>query len=93
MQNEDILSAAVFEYVIKGKTVPFAVFQVKPGTSVAKVAMLLKASNLKIAPYKWVKYFAITEEELPQTSAKKIKHFAVREMLERGEFVRHSQSE
>ena len=93
LQNEDILSAAVFEYVIKGKTVPFAVFQVKPGTSVAKVAMLLKASNLKIAPYKWVKYFAITEEELPQTSAKKIKHFAVREMLERGEFVRHSQSE
>ena len=93
LQNEDILAAAVFEYVIKGKTVPFAVFQVKPGTTVAKVAMMLKASNLKIAPYKWVKHFAITEEELPQTSAKKIKHFAVREMLDRGEFVQHNQNE
>lgn len=90
LQNEEILSAAVFEYVIKGKTVPFAVFQVKPGTSVARVAMLLKASNLKIAPYKWVKHFAITEEELPQTSAKKIKHFAVRDMLDKGLFTKKS---
>ena len=86
MQNKEILAAAVFEYVIKGKTVPFAVFQVKPGTSIAKVATLLKASNLKIAPYKWVHHFAITEEELPQTSARKIKHFAVREMLDQGAF-------
>ena len=93
LQNEEILSAAVFEYVIKGKTVPFAVFQVKPGTTVTKVAMLLKASNLKIAPYKWVKHFAITEDELPQTSAKKIKHFAVREMLDRGEFTQQSYNE
>lgn len=93
LQNEEILSAAVFEYVIKGKTVPFAVFQVKPGTTVAKIAMLLKASNLKIAPYKWVKHFAITEDELPQTSAKKIKHFAVREMLDRGEFTQQSHGE
>lgn len=88
LQNEEILAAAVFEYVIKDKVVPFAVFQVKPGTSVAKVAMLLKASNLKIAPYKWVKHFAITEDELPQTSAKKIKHFAVKEMLDAGHFTR-----
>ena len=86
MQNKEILAAAVFEYVIKGKTVPFAVFQVEPGTSMAKVATLLKASNLKIAPYKWVRHFAITEEELPQTSARKIKHFAVREMLDLGAF-------
>lgn len=88
LQNEEILAAAVFEYVIKDKVVPFAVFQVKPGTSVTKVAMLLKASNLKIAPYKWVKHFAITEDELPQTSAKKIKHFAVKEMLDAGHFTR-----
>src|SRR5574344_1616336 len=67
LQNDEILGAAVFEYIVAGKTVPFAVFQVRPGVSVQKVAMLLKASNLKIAPYKWVKYFAITEEELPQT--------------------------
>lgn len=88
LQNEDILAAAVFEYVINDKVVPFAVFQVSPGTTTAKVAMLLKASNLKIAPYKWVKHFAITEDELPQTSAKKIKHFAVREMLDAGAFTR-----
>lgn len=90
LQNEEILAAAVFEYVINGKIVPFAVFQVKPGTTLAKVALLVKASNLTIAPYKWVKHFAITEEELPQTSAKKIKHFAVREMLDRGEFQRQA---
>lgn len=88
LQNDEILAAAVFEYVIAGKIVPFAVFQVKPGTTVTRVAMLLKASNLKIAPYKWVKHFAITEEELPQTSAKKIKHFAVKEMLDNGAFQR-----
>ena len=32
LQNDEILAAAVFEYVIAGKVVPFAVFQVKPGT-------------------------------------------------------------
>ncbi|MBD5400191.1 acyl--CoA ligase [bacterium] len=87
-QNDEILSAAVFEYTLRGKIVPYAVFQVKPGTTAARVAMLIKASNLKIAPYKWVKHFAITEEELPQTSAKKIKHFMVKEMLDAGLFNR-----
>lgn len=86
LQNDDILAAAVFEYTIKGKVVPYAVFQVKPGTSLQKVNLLVKASNLTIAPYKWVKNFAITEDELPQTSAKKIKHYEVAAMLERGEF-------
>jgi len=86
MQNDQILSAAVFEYTINGKIVPFAVFQVTPGTTLAQTNLLLKASNLKIAPYKWVNHFAITEKELPQTSAKKIKHFLVKEMLEHGEF-------
>ena len=88
MQNDEILNAAVFEYVIKGKTVPFAVFQVKPGTTVDRVAFLLKKSNMQIAQYKWVKHFAITEEELPSTSAKKVKHFAVRDMLDHGAFTR-----
>lgn len=88
LQNDEILAAAVFEYVIDGKTVPYAVFQVEPGTSISRVAMLVKASNLTIAPYKWVHHFAITTDELPQTSAKKIKHFAVREMLDAGLFQR-----
>ena len=86
LQNEDILAAAVLEYTINGKIVPFAVFQVTPGTNIARVAIILKASNLKIAPYKWVNHFAITEKELPQTSARKIKHYKVREMLDAGEF-------
>ena len=93
MQNSEILAAAVFEYVIRGKTVPFAVFQVAPGTSAARVSALVKSSNLKIAPYKWVRNFAITEQELPQTSARKIKNFAVREMLDNGAFTRVSAAE
>ncbi len=88
LQNDEILAASVFEYTIAGKIVPFAVFQVKPGVTTARVATLVKASNLKIAPYKWVKHFAITEDELPQTSAKKIKDFAVRQMLDDGAFTR-----
>ena len=88
MQNDEILAAAVFEYVIKGKVVPFAVFQVAPGTTMARVVALVKASNLKIAPYKWVRHFAITEDELPQTSAKKVKHFAVKDLLDTGHFTR-----
>jgi len=88
MQNDEILNAAVFEYVIKDKIVPFAVFQVKPGTTIERVALLIKKSNLAIAQYKWVKHFAITEEELPSTSAKKVKHFAVRDMLDGGAFTR-----
>ena len=86
LQNDEILAAAVFEYTVGGKIVPYAVFQVKPGTSMAKISLLVRASNLTIAPYKWVKHFAITEEELPQTSAKKLKHFEIAEMLTRGDF-------
>ena len=89
LQNPDILAAAVFEYTINGKIVPYAVFQVKPGVTAEHVALLIKASNLRIAQYKWVKHFAITEKELPQTSAKKIKHYMVKELLERGEYQRY----
>lgn len=86
LKNEDILAAAVLERKIGDKIVAYGVFQVKPGTSLAKVGMLVKASNLYIAPYKWVRHFAITEEELPQTSAKKIKHFEINKMLDRNHF-------
>ena len=40
------------------------------------------------SPPEWVKHFAITEDELPQTSARKIKLFAVKEMLDAGAFTR-----
>lgn len=86
LQNDDILSCAVVERVLDGKTVAYAVFQVKEGVSISKVNLLIKASNLSIAPYKWVKHFAITEDELPQTSAKKVKHHEIKAMLDRGEF-------
>lgn len=89
LQNADILAAAVFEYTINGKIVPYAVFQVKPGTKPEYIALLVKASNLKIAQYKWVKHFAITDKGLPQTSAKKIKHYMVKELLEQGEYQRY----
>jgi len=91
LMNAEILAAAVVERQIRGKTVPYAVFQVEPGTTVARVAQLLKLSNLKIAPYKWVHHFAITEAELPQTSAKKIKHFEIKNMLDAGEFPDRSE--
>ena len=89
LQNPDILAAAVFEYKINDKVVPYAVFQVKPGTKPEYIALLVKASNLKIAQYKWVKHFAITDKELPQTSAKKIKHYMVKELLDKGEYQRY----
>lgn len=90
LQNDEILAAAILERVINGKIVAYGVFQVKSGTSVSKVSLLLKASNLMIAPYKWVTHFAITEEELPMTSAKKIKHHEISAMLDRGEFKKLS---
>jgi long-chain acyl-CoA synthetase len=91
LTNDDILAAAVVEREINGKVVPYGVFQVKPGTSVQKVSLLLKASNLTIAPYKWVSHFAITEEELPMTSAKKIKHHEIAAMLDKGDFPNRSE--
>jgi long-chain acyl-CoA synthetase len=86
LQNDDILAAAVLEREIDGKMVAYGVFQVKPGTNLEMFKLMLKASNLKIAPYKWVTHYAITEDELPQTSAKKIQHHKIAEMLDRGEF-------
>jgi long-chain acyl-CoA synthetase len=91
LMNDEILSAAVLERTINGKVVAYGVFQVKPGTLISKIKLLIKASNLKIAPYKWVNHFAITEEELPQTSAKKIKHHEIAAMLDRGEFKEKSE--
>jgi long-chain acyl-CoA synthetase len=91
LMNDDIIAAAVLERTVKGKVVAYGVFQVKPGTTMTKMKLLLKTSNLMIAPYKWVRCFAMTEEELPQTSAKKIKHFEIKEMLDRGEFPNRSE--
>ena len=91
LANDEILTAAVLERVINDKVVAYGVFQVKEGTSLERVRMLLQTSNLLIAPYKWVKHFAITEDELPQTSARKVKHFEIKAMLDRGEFPKRNE--
>jgi long-chain acyl-CoA synthetase len=77
LQNENILMAAVFERVIHGKTVAYGVFQVKPEVTLTQLQILIAASNLMIAPYKWVTHFAMTTEPLPTNSAQKTKHHEV----------------
>jgi long-chain acyl-CoA synthetase len=84
LTNDEILAAAVLERQVRGKAVAYGVFQVKPGTTLERVKFLVRTSNLSIAPYKWVSHFAITEDELPQTSAKKIKHYEIAAILDRG---------
>ncbi|MCL2331861.1 MAG: AMP-binding protein [Proteobacteria bacterium] len=91
LANDEILAAAVLERKINDKVVAYGVFQVKPGTTLERVRMLIKTSNLTIAPYKWVTHFAITENELPRTSAQKIKHYEIAAMLDRGEFPNRSE--
>ncbi len=86
LQNPDILSAAVLERVIRGKMVAYGVFQVKPEVTMQKLAIDIASSNVKIAPYKWVTHYAMTTDELPQTSTKKVKHHEIREKLDRGEY-------
>lgn len=84
LQNDEILMAAVFERQIAGKMTAYGVFQVKPGISLEKLSQIIHASNQKVASYKWVTHFALTEDELPQTSTKKIKHFLVKKNLDDG---------
>jgi len=67
------------------------VFQVTEGTTIAQVKNMVRLSNIKVAPYKWVNQFAITEEELPQTSAKKIRHHLIAKMIEDGEYPNRSE--
>ena len=91
LMNPEILAAAVFERKVRGKTIPYAVFQVTEGTTIAQVKNMVRLSNIKVAPYKWVNQFAITEEELPQTSAKKIRHHLIAKMIEDGEYPNRSE--
>ncbi|GHT27408.1 AMP-binding protein [Bacteroidia bacterium] len=86
LQNDSILMAAVFEREINGKTVAYGVFQVKPEVTLNQLQILLTASNLMIAPYKWVTHFAMTTDTLPMTSAQKIKHHEVIANLDAGKY-------
>ncbi|MCL2757761.1 MAG: AMP-binding protein [Alphaproteobacteria bacterium] len=81
-----VKNVAVFEHGVKGKTVAYGVFQVEDGMTMKELAAGVAAANKKVASYKWVTHFAITTDELPLTSTKKVKHHIVREKLMAGEY-------
>ncbi|MCL1785812.1 MAG: AMP-binding protein [Alphaproteobacteria bacterium] len=81
-----VKNVAVFEHGVKGKTVAYGVFQVEEGMTMKELAAAVAAMNKKVASYKWVTHFAITTDELPQTSTKKVKHHVVRENLMAGDY-------
>lgn len=79
-------NVAVFEHKVRGKTVSYGVFQVKPEMTLEVLGAEIAERNKKIASYKWVLHFAMTTDELPLTSTKKIKHHLVRENLVAGKY-------
>ena len=81
-----VKNVAVFEHIIRGKTVSYGVFQVEPGVTLESVAAGIASQNKKVASYKWVSHFAITTDDLPLTSTQKIKHHVVRQNLIDGKY-------
>jgi len=81
-----VKNVAVFEHTIRNKTVAYAVFSVEEGTDLKMLGAHMAEVNKKIASYKWVTHFAITTDELPLTSTKKVKHPIVRENLIAGKY-------
>jgi long-chain acyl-CoA synthetase len=86
-QNPEILSAAVVEHNVKGRDVAYAVFQVIKGATIEEIDALVRKSNTQIASYKRIRHFAITEEELPMTPTRKIKHHEVKKLLGDGYYT------
>lgn len=76
-----VKNVAVFEHVVKGKTVAYAVFSVSHDMTLDKLADAVIMQNKKIASYKWVTHFAMTTDDLPTTSTQKIKHHLVKQNL------------
>ncbi len=81
IQIPKVKNVAVFEHRLKDKAVAYAVFSVEDGTSLDYIFDQISLSNKKIASYKWVTHFAITNEDLPLTSTQKIKHHVVKKNL------------
>ena len=81
-----VKNVAVFEHICRNKTVAYAVFSVEPGVTIEQIDAGIKDKNKKIASYKWVQHFAITQDDLPETSTKKIKHHIVRENVIAGTY-------
>lgn len=81
-----VKNVAVFEHMVKGKTVTYAVFSVEPDMTIEKLGAEIAAANKKVASYKWVTHFAMTTEDLPLTSTQKVKHHVVRKNLVEGKY-------
>ncbi|MCQ2598799.1 MAG: acyl--CoA ligase [Alphaproteobacteria bacterium] len=81
-----VKNVAVFEHVVKDKTVTYGVFSVDEDMTIEKLSAAVAAANKRVASYKWVTHFAMTTEELPMTSTQKIKHHVVRQNLIDGKY-------
>ena len=81
IQIPNVKNVAVFEHRLKDKAVAYAVFSVEDGVTLDYIFNQISLCNKKIASYKWVTHFAITNEDLPLTSTQKIKHHVVRKNL------------
>ena len=81
-----VKNVAVFEHVVKDKTVTYGVFSVDADMTMEKLSAAIAAANKKVASYKWVTHFAMTTEDLPLTSTQKVKHHVVRQNLIDGKY-------
>ncbi|MCQ2581496.1 MAG: AMP-binding protein [Alphaproteobacteria bacterium] len=81
MEIPGVKGVAVFEHKVKDKTVTYAVFSVDKNMTLDKLAEQVANANKKVASYKWVTHFAMTNDELPMTSTQKVKHHVVRQNL------------
>jgi long-chain acyl-CoA synthetase len=81
-----VKNIAVFEHVIRDKTVVYGVFQIAEGVTIDQIADSVNTANINIPSYKQMTYFAVTTEALPATSTGKTKHYVVRENLIKGQY-------
>jgi long-chain acyl-CoA synthetase len=81
-----VKNVAVFEHVVKDKTVTYGVFSVDKDMTLEKLGEAIAAANKKVASYKWVTHYAMTTEDLPVTGTQKVKHHQVRKNLIEGKY-------
>lgn len=81
-----VKNVAVFEHKIKNKTVAYGVFSVEKGVTLEQLSAAIASANKKVASYKWVTHFAMTNDDLPLTSTQKVRHHIVRQNLLDGQY-------
>ena len=86
MEIPGVNNVAVFEHRVKDKTVAYGVFSVDKKMTMEKLAAAVANANKRVASYKWVTHFAMTNEDLPTTSTQKVKHHIVRQNLIDGQY-------